>query len=293
MFSIYDQLPRYLLGKYQIMATVILTALFSLVLIFLTSPLIADSWFSSAGGDSFLYTVAFFVLSVGIVSLSKRLMYNARFRRNITYLDYICWDFAEALVLSLLYMVFTLRGVKYGIIRAPETDLPLMFFHSMAYAVVSLGVPYTIAALYFAVEDKNNTIRLMNYSSVVSDEDLQPFEQKRITLFDNNGVLKLSVSSENLYFIESDDNYIQVWYVDGSGSLKQYMLRCRLKTIEESFSDSELVRCHRKYIVNIAKVAVLKAERDGYFIDLDIDGIDPIPISKTYEQAVLARFNSR
>ena len=28
-------------------------------------------------------------------------------------------------------------------------------------------------------------------------------------------------------------------------------------------------------------------------IDFDIDSIDPIPISKTYEQAVLARFNSR
>ena len=155
------------------------------------------------------------------------------------------------------------------------------------------GIPYTLAGFYFALEDKNNTIRLMNYGNVVSDEVLPPHEQKRITLFDNNGVLKFSINSENLYFIESDDNYIQVWYMDSGGSMKQYMLRCRLKTIEESFADSDLVRCHRKYMVNMSKVAVLKAEKDGYSIDLDIDSLEPIPVSKTYEQAVLARFNSR
>lgn len=71
------------------------------------------------------------------------------------------------------------------------------------------------------------------------------------------------------------------------------MLRCPLKTVEDSFADSDLVRCHRKYIVNITKVKILKAEKEGYKISLGIDGADTIPISKTYEQNVLARFNSR
>lgn len=293
MFSFYDQLPRYLLGKYQLTATVIFAALFSLVLILLTSPFIADSWFESAGGVAFPYTVAFFVIATGIVAVSKKLMYSSRNLRSITYLQFICWDFAEALVLSLLYLVFTVYGVKQGVISSENLVLYETFFNALAYAVVSLGIPYLIAALYFALEDKENTIRLMNYGNVVSDEVLQPFEQKRITLFDNNGVLKFSISSKNLYFIESDDNYIQVWYVDSGGNLQQYMLRCRLKTVEDSFADSDLVRCHRKYMVNMSKVAVLKSEKDGYSIDLDIDSLDSIPVSKTYEQAVLSRFNSR
>ena len=147
--------------------------------------------------------------------------------------------------------------------------------------------------LHFALQDRDNTIRLMNYGNVVSDKPAPPYADKRITLFDNNGVLKFSISSDNLYFIESDDNYIKAWYMDSAGEMKQYMLRCRLKTVEDSFADSELVRCHRKYIVNIRNIAVLKAEKEGYKVDFDIDSIDPIPISKTYEQAVLARFNSR
>ncbi len=71
------------------------------------------------------------------------------------------------------------------------------------------------------------------------------------------------------------------------------MLRCRLKTIEDSFLDSDLVRCHRKFLVNINKVEVLSSEKDGYYLTLDMPGVEPIPVSKTYEESVLNRFNSR
>ena len=70
------------------------------------------------------------------------------------------------------------------------------------------------------------------------------------------------------------------------------MLRCRLKTVEESFRGSSLVRCHRKYIVNMDKVKVLRKEKEGYELDLDNDTIPQIPITKTYEKNVLAYFNN-
>ena len=137
--------------------------------------------------------------------------------------------------------------------------------------------------------DKNKTIRLMNYDNVVTDEPIKP-ETQKITLFDNSGSLKLSLSPENLYYIESDDNYIKVWYTDNKGELKQYMLRCRLKTVEESFKDTGLVRCHRKYIVNIKKVKVLRKESEGYVLDLDNEDIHPLTVTKTYTDSVLSHF---
>ena len=121
-----------------------------------------------------------------------------------------------------------------------------------------------------------------------SDVPILPSEEQKITLFDNSGVLKMSLSLASLYYIESDDNYIVVWYTDSKGELKKYMLRCRLKTVEESFKGSSLVRCHRKYIVNIDKVKVLRKERDGYELDLDNDLIPPITITKTYIANVLS-----
>ena len=144
--------------------------------------------------------------------------------------------------------------------------------------------------MYFAIIDKNNTIRLMNYENVVTDEPPKPESAKKITLFDNSGTLKLSVSPDNLYYIESDDNYIKVWYTDSKGKLQQYILRCRLKTVEESFKGSGLARCNRKYIVNLNKVSTLRKENDGYVLDLDNIDIEPIPVTRTYTDAILSHF---
>jgi DNA-binding LytR/AlgR family response regulator len=194
---------------------------------------------------------------------------------------------------SLIYTFFTFEGTQLGVIHPYLRNSGTVFLSALVYTAVCLCVPYALSSLAYALQDKDNTIRLMNYGNVVSDKPAVPYSDQRITLFDNNGVLKFSISSDNLYFIESDDNYIKAWYMDSGGEMKQYMLRCRLKTVEDSFADSELVRCHRKYIVNIRKISILKSEKEGYKIDFDIDSVDPIPISKTYEQAVLARFNSR
>ena len=130
----------------------------------------------------------------------------------------------------------------------------------------------------------------MDYQNVVSDETIAPTELKKITLFDNSGVMKMSVNSSNLYYIESDDNYIKVWYTDSKNELKTYMVRCRLKTVEESFLGSGLVRCHRKYIVNMDKVKVMRKETEGYELVLDNDSIAPIPVTKTYTDSVLGYF---
>ena len=293
MFSFFDPLPRYLLGKYQLTATVVFTALFSLMFMVVSIPFSHNAWFSLSEGEAFLVILAFFAISVLVVSVSRRLLYNYGRFRELLCLHYVLWCVAEIAVVSALYTFFSIEAERSGIIKVENMRGYVVFLSALVYVAVSLGVPYLVSALYFALEDKNNTIRLMNYGSVVSDAPVPARDEKRITLFDNSGVLKFSISSENLYYIESDDNYVQVWYMDSSGGMKQYMLRCRLKTIEESFNDSDLVRCHRKYVINISKVRVLTCEKDGYQVDFDVESVAPIPVSKTYEQAVLARFNSR
>ena len=286
------QLPRYLLSKYQLIWTVTFSALFSFVLILLSIPFSNNVWFALGGSSAFLFTIAFIVVSIAVVVVSKVLMFHCRNLEDFEVWKYILWDLVEIVLISLLYTFFTVQGDKAGIIDTGERCIGDIFLSALCFTLVCLGIPYVISALYLSLADRNNTIRLMNYSNVVSDAPVKPYEEKRITLFDSSGVLKFSIDSENLYYIESDDNYIKIWYTDSAGEVKQYMLRCPLKTVEESFADSDLVRCHRKYIVNITKVKILKAEKEGYKISLGLEGLDTIPISKTYEQNVLARFNS-
>lgn len=256
-------------------------------------PFAGNMWFEVGASRAALYTLEFCVTSILVVVVSKVLMYQ---RKDVTYFsvfEYIVWNFAELVAVSLVYAGFTTLGAQKGYFEVSDTNFVIIFLNALVFCLGSLGAPYVIAALYLELAEKNDTIRLMNYSNVVSDAPEKPYDEKRITLFDNNGVLKFSIDSDNLYYIESDDNYIKVWYSDSTGEIKQYMLRCRLKTVEESFSDSQLVRCHRKYIVNISKVKILRSEKDGYKVSLGLGEDCMIPISKTYEQNVLARFNSQ
>lgn len=293
MISWSDRVPGYLLGKEQLISTVNFALFFSVVFTLLSIPFSHNAWFQLGASEAFAYTVAFFFLSFALVSMSKWLMYRFRTFVEKRFGRYLAWNLLEIILICALYTLFTRIADRVGLIDLDGASLLPVFLNALLYAVVSLGIPYILAGMYLALNDKDNTIRLMNYGSVVSDEPISPQMEQKITLFDNSGALKLSINSSNLYYIESDDNYIKVWYADAKGMLKQYMLRCRLKTVEESFLDSDLVRCHRKYIVNMLHVKVLTRQKEGYVVELDLEDSDPIPVTKTYEENVLRRFNSR
>lgn len=286
--SIFYKLPDYLLGKYQLIGTITFAVLFAIVFLNIYIPFSDTAWFVLGGGDAhtFFFTLTFVFSSLISLICSRVLMYRSKKHFEMSYWNYILWCVLEIMAVAGIYTWITVTMI-------PDTgELPLdIFGRAFMYGVISLGIPYLIAGMYFAIIDKNNTIRLMNYENVVTDEaPKENASMQKITLFDNSGTLKMSLSPENLYYIESDDNYIKVWYTDSKEELKQYMLRCRLKTVEESFKDSGLVRCNRKYIVNIKKVSMLRKESEGYVLNLANEAIPPLPVTKTYTDSVLSYF---
>ena len=164
---------------------------------------------------------------------------------------------------------------------------------ALVLAALALALVCCVIIVLFVWRKNIQTVRLMNMGGVVSDTAVASPDDKVITLTDNEGGMRLSVRLKNIYYIESDDNYIKVWYQDYTGSIKQYMLRCRLKTVEESFAGSDLLRCHRKFIVNMGKVKVLQKVGAVYEITLDNEAIAPIPVTKTYVENVLRIFKEK
>ena len=288
-----SNISSYLLGKVQLTASVLFASFVALVSIIVVSPFLNNIWFDISSYPVTGYTLLFLVVSLLVMGFSKRMLYSLTRERSITTIQYVAWDLAEIAVLAMLYTVLTVSLQGSGLISIDQADSWQVFRAAFIFLVPAIGVPYLVAALYLALQDRDNTIRLMSMESVVSDRANTVQDDQIIALSDNEGVLKLSVRLKNLFYIESDDNYIKVWYRDHSEAVRQYMLRCRLKTVEESFAGSDLVRCHRKYIINISNVQVLSKEKDGYYLDLDVDGIAPVPVSKTYEAGVLARFYAR
>ena len=282
------KLPRYLVEKHQLTGTVTFAVLFALIFLNIVVPFSDTAWFRLGNSQMFLFTAGFVFIAILILVLSRTVMYRVGKSCDFTYLSYTLWCLSEVILICLFYTFVTVE-----IVGCTDMSRMHVFLKSLAYGIVSLIIPYILSGMYFAIIDKDRTIRLMNCSNVVSDEADTAKEEDKITLFDSSGALRLSVRTANLYYIESNDNYIKVWYADSRGEMKTYMLRCRLKTVEQNFREGgPLVRCHRKYVVNLDRVKVLRKERDGYRLDLDNDSIPSLSVSRTYEQNVLSRFLS-
>lgn len=282
------KLPKYLLGKYQLLGTVTFSVLFAIVFLNLYIPFSDTAWFGLGNSVNFLATAGFMFISMLILIVSRVIMYKTQDMFDMTYLWYVIWCLGEVVVICMLYTFVTV-----DVTGPSDRDYLNIFLKSLLYGSIALIIPYIISGMFIAIVEKNRTIRLMRYQSRTADQSRESSRgSAQLTFFDNGGVLKFSVNSSDLYYIESDDNYINVWYSDKKGALKMYMLRCRLKTVEDSFRDSALMRCHRKYIVNLLRARVFRKEKDGYFIDLDSDSIGPIPVSKTYYENIMKYFAS-
>ena len=283
------QTPEYLTDPINQTQNVIVATLFALVFLTAYAPFSDTSWFQLGTNSRFLGTVGFVGIGSLFLACSRVLMtFCVKRLRHFALWGYILWLFLEIVVIAAFHTY-----LSFFLIKATSYPLRFIFGKSLLITFIALAVPYTITDLMFSLQDTRRKLMLTKSDTVESDDEVMPEHTEIINLMDNNGNLKLSVKLDNLYYIKAEDNYINVFY-QRNGAIASYMLRCKMKTIEDNCVDSSsLMRCHRSYIVNIKKVSVLHNEADGFIIDFEREGLDSIPVSKTYSKRVLEAFNKK
>lgn len=203
----------------------------------------------------------------------------------MNYLKYSIWLLCEIILIGVFHAILSIVFVKMD-----DYSESFLITKSILITLLALGVPYVITAMWSMIKEMRNTLLVTDSNEVASDGEAIAQNIDIINIADNKGVLKLSVKLDNLYYIKAEDNYTIIYYTR-NGMLYRYMIRCKIQTIEDNFKNTPLMRCHRTYIVNSQKIKVLRHESDGFYIDLDFEGIDPIPVSKTYTNTVVSRFS--
>ena len=281
-----DNFSVCLLETGNIVISLIVSVLYALVFLVIYSPYSDTAWFGLAKSESFLLTTTFVVASILLLIVSRILMYfSSKNIVKMTYLKYSLWLFVEIILIGVFHAVLSMVYVKI-------TDFSVSYIvtKSILITLLALGVPYVVSSMWVTIKDMRNTLFVTDTNNIASDGEAIAQNIDIINIADNKGVLKLSVKLDNLYYIKAEDNYTIVNYTK-NGLLNRYMVRCKIQTIEDNFTNTPLMRCHRTYIVNTQKIKVLRHESDGFYMDFDFDGIDPIPVSKTYSEAVVKRFS--
>jgi len=181
--------------------------------------------------------------------------------------------------MSLFYTIYTL-------VLNPGRDWMGVFKESAINTSLVLLLPYSALHLYFSYKEKERMLLVLE-----KNKEDSAAKQAVFSFYDEKGDFKLSVKRNNLLYLESADNYVCIWYLN-KGILSKFMLRNSLKAIEELMSDTHVLRCHRSFMVNFEQVKVIRREKDGIYLELGIDKVPDIPISKTYSEKVTHWFMS-
>ena len=119
-----------------------------------------------------------------------------------------------------------------------------------------------------------------------------PTNSKIINFFDEKDELQLSLRLDNIYFLESAENYVNIYYRNKDNT-ERFTLRSTLKKQQEKLEKYRFLRCHRSYLVNFDNILLLRKDKDGPYLDFGVENLPQIPVSKTYLDAVTAYFISK
>ncbi len=139
--------------------------------------------------------------------------------------------------------------------------------------------------LYFSWRDQK--IRLEAFKEGAPQEETT---RNMIAFNDERGVMQLSIKCDQLLFIEASGNYINIAY-SHNNRIRKTLVRNTLKEVENTYSDSELIRCHRSYIVNFSNVKLMRKTKEGLVLELEAPEPSEIPVSKSYIEKVMHRFS--
>ena len=303
------EIPKYMISRRYISAIIAFIVAFSALFMVIYKPFSLAIWFSTHDTLRFSLTILFYVAAVVVLIVSRSMMYALQDRYMMSINRYVLWLMCENVAISLLYTIITLslfpeKGLSFGTLGT----------RALFCVTMILAIPNAMIMFYAAYRAKCEEVEASEYQLQKLREECRRLElmtkhekerreeaitqaaaldrsPRMINLYDNNNTLRLTISLDSLYYLESEDNYIKVHYKHND-KIATYMLRCRTKSVEEALRDTVMKRCHRSYIVNISKIRFIQDEHRLHFITLDDDSIRPIPLSKSYYESILASLNT-
>ena len=219
--------------------------------------------FLDAGLGAVFNVLMLTCILIGVLCGSRIPMTALRKHLRLNWWQYALWSLAELVVFSCfaaLYMALVLR--TYGYFPALGQCLRISF--------ATLSYPYVLFALLMAL---------------ICPDEAEAAEEDLVRFVDSTGRLKLVIAQEVVLYIEAQENYVSIHYMECTKQ-KEYSLRQSMRGIEELMDKHGIIRCQRSYFVNPRHVTVLRRDKEGFIqADLDVSGSKPVPVSpKYYEQ---------
>ncbi len=199
---------------------------------------------------------------LGVITISRVLLMSIHRSLKLGWWKFFLWELSELLAMSMfmaLYLTLMYRGTHTYF---------YMVGQCLFYLFITCIYPYIIFNLAFAYHSKLE-------ENTLYDDSLMRF-------VDSTQKLKLMIASSAVLYIEADENYVHIRYMEGEKQ-KDYPLRASMKSLEELMQKHGLIRCQRSYYINPQHIKVLRRDKEGIIsAELDVPNQKAIPVSPRY-----------
>lgn len=300
------EIPKYMVSRRYISVLISLIIVFSALFLMIYKPFSMAIWFGTSQTLNFSFTILFYLSSIVTLIVSRSVMYTVHNRLEVSLMTYVLWLLAENILISAIYTLITVYFFPM-----PGVEVSVLATRALMCVTIILVIPNAFVLFYAAYCSKCEELEAAQHQYQQLEKKYQLLDSrqsdlravasavsplrddspKMINLHDNNGTLRLSINTDALYYLESEDNYIKVHYKHNEKMLS-YMLRARTRSVEENLSGTSMVRCHRSYIVNLNKISFMEEDRRMHYITLNDKSINRIPVSKSYYEKIASSLDS-
>lgn len=107
-----------------------------------------------------------------------------------------------------------------------------------------------------------------------------------ITIYSDNKKEKVVFKANDLVYISSQGNYAS-FFIKKNTNLKEKILRVTLTKIDEELKEyTNIIRCHKSYIVNVNFINDISGNARGYLLKSDLISLN-IPVSRSFSRQSL------
>lgn len=280
-----NTVPKLILQRRFLLRAVLFVSLFSMLFMALYQPTFTytTTWFGFHTWKQTGVTALFYFVAISTLVISKLLLYRFSRDHAVTVRRMLFWHLAEFLAIATEYYLFTVY------FRLGSVEIPQLLIRIPLCVALILAIPYSIVWFYAQYKAKKEELELFK---ITHKRETMESGHRLIQFRDSQGKHKMSLSEDSIFYIESQDNYVQIFY-NLEGKLSSYLLRCSTQKIEEDLEGTSIVRCRRSFLVNTAKVVRFGKERGHFTITLDQPSGKTITVTPAYYRTVLTRLDNR
>ncbi len=281
-------------------------ATFITLFLYLIRPFGIANW----EGPLFLHCLGF-----GIITLTISLLFDAfltfvlKVRKDLPSWTFGKWILSAAIMLMLLGFA-NYTYVHYLVYQSLQ-NWNLQAAFNMVYYTVLLGIfPLIFGGMMQQIRaQKNNEIE----ASVVQEQITQshnpsvtpvanivippssnsptkdafshlvPRVSHQIILNSQNQKDQLQLSLRQILYLEAQQNYVEVCYYEKERQqVQRKLLRNTLSQLEKQLLETNVIRCHRSFLVNLSRIEKVTGNAQGLKLKLEHLPDQIIPVSRKY-----------